>query len=294
MRNLNYELKHLCLANREGSYGTQRERERTLTLIANQLDALGFKKMYARSLRPKHVERLVAVWKNGHEELGWKPVSIGSIKNRLAHVRWWAHKVNKPGVVAKNNDAYGIADRKLVSQVSKAVPLNGEALQRITDPYIRVSLLLEREFGLRREEAIKFIPSYADRGDRIVLKATWTKGGKEREMPVRTESQRHALIEAHRVAGLGSLIAPDRDYDAQRRAYEAQTSKAGLSRMHGLRHEYAQRRYEELTGWEAPVRGGPSSRDLTWEQKRIDGEARLTISQELGHERRQITAIYCG
>jgi len=91
MRNLNYELKRLCLANREGSYGTQRERERTLTLIANQLDALGFKKMYARSLRPKHVERLVAVWTNGHEELGWKPVSIGSIKNRLAHVRWWAH-----------------------------------------------------------------------------------------------------------------------------------------------------------------------------------------------------------
>jgi hypothetical protein len=43
-------------------------------LIANQLDALGFQKMYARSLRPKHVERLVAVWKNGHEELGWKPV----------------------------------------------------------------------------------------------------------------------------------------------------------------------------------------------------------------------------
>ncbi len=52
------------------------------------------------------------------------------------------------------------------------------------------------------------------------------------------------------------------------------------------------RRYEELTGWEAPVRGGPSSRDLTLEQKPIDGEARLTISQELGHERRQITAIY--
>ncbi len=294
MRNLNYELKRLCLANREGSYGTQRERERTLTLIANQLDALGFKKMYARSLRPKHVERLVAVWKNGHEELGLKPVAIGTLKNRLADLRWWARKAHKPGVVAKDNETYGIADQKLVSQVSKAVPLNGEALERITDPYIRVSLLLQQAFGLRREEAIKFIPSYADRGDRIVLKATWTKGGKEREMPVRTESQREALQNAHRVAGLGSLISPDRNYDTQRRVYEAQTSKAGLSRMHGLRHEYAQHRYEELTGWEAPVRGGPSSRDLTVEQKRIDREVRLIISQELGHERTQVAAIYLG
>jgi len=51
MRRLNYELKQLCLASREGSYGTQREREGTLTLIANQLDALGFKKMGARSLK---------------------------------------------------------------------------------------------------------------------------------------------------------------------------------------------------------------------------------------------------
>ncbi|MGH8605179.1 MAG: integrase, partial [Gammaproteobacteria bacterium] len=85
-----------------------------------------------------------------------------------------------------------------------------------------------------------------------------------------------------------------RNYDARRRVYEAQTRKAGLSKMHGLRHEYAQRRYAELTGWEAPVRGGPSSRDLNEEQKRIDREARLIISHELGHERIQVTAIYCG
>ncbi|MGH8606289.1 MAG: hypothetical protein ACREX9_02360 [Gammaproteobacteria bacterium] len=74
--------------------------------------------------------------------------------------------------------------------------------------------------------------------------------------------------------------------------YERETMRAGLSKAHGLRHEYAQRRYAELTGWEAPVRGGPSSRDLNEEQKRIDGEARLTISRELGHERQQVTAIY--
>ena len=64
--------------------------------------------------------------------------------------------------------------------------------------------------------------------------------------------------------------------------------------MHGLRHHYAQARYAELTGWKAPAAGGPTSTQLSPEDKRIDREARLTISRELGHEREQITAVYLG
>jgi hypothetical protein len=62
--------------------------------------------------------------------------------------------------------------------------------------------------------------------------------------------------------------------------------------MHGLRHAYAQNRYEELTGWRPPAAGGPRVRALTPEQRRIDQKARLTISLELGHERPQIVAVY--
>jgi hypothetical protein len=64
--------------------------------------------------------------------------------------------------------------------------------------------------------------------------------------------------------------------------------------MHGLRHAYAQIRYEELTDWACPAAGGPTSRELTHEQLERDREARLTISRELGHEREQVTAAYLG
>ena len=77
------------------------------------------------------------------------------------------------------------------------------------------------------------------------------------------------------------------------RVYEADTARAGLSKMHGLRHAYAQKRYEELTGWRAPAAGGPHSKTLTPEQRQTDQEARLTISLELGHERPQIVKVYC-
>jgi len=64
--------------------------------------------------------------------------------------------------------------------------------------------------------------------------------------------------------------------------------------MHGLRHAYAQQRYEELTGWKSPIAGGPSSKSLTREQRDQDHQARLVISREMGHEREQVTAIYLG
>jgi hypothetical protein len=40
--------------------------------------------------------------------------------------------------------------------------------------------------------------------------------------------------------------------------------------------------------------GGLSSKNLTQDVRRIDREARLEISEEMGHGREQITAIYLG
>jgi hypothetical protein len=67
-----------------------------------------------------------------------------------------------------------------------------------------------------------------------------------------------------------------------------------MTKLHGLRHAYAQRRYEELTGWKAPVAGGPAAKSLNEEQRALDRGARETISRELGHDREQITAVYLG
>ena len=64
--------------------------------------------------------------------------------------------------------------------------------------------------------------------------------------------------------------------------------------MHGLRHAYAQSRYEALTGWKAPAAGGPGRDAMTPGQRLVDTEARQQISRELGHERIQITAVYLG
>ena len=65
------------------------------------------------------------------------------------------------------------------------------------------------------------------------------------------------------------------------------TRKEGLT-SHGLRHQYANDRYEELTGEASPVRGGGP----------VDGDehrrAQWEVSARLGHARPAITQAYYG
>jgi site-specific recombinase XerC len=184
MRDLNYKLKQLCQRNRDGAYATQADRERMLTLIANQLTEKGFRHMQASSLKPKHIEALLAHWKSAG-------IAIGTIKNRMSALRWWAEKIDKQNVMARSNDAYGIAERTFVSNVSKAKTLAADQMSRITDRYTAMSLRLQAAFGLRREESIKIKPAWADGRDVLRLKDTWTKGGKARTIPIRLRNSGH-------------------------------------------------------------------------------------------------------
>ena len=74
-------------------------------------------------------------------------------------------------------------------------------------------------------------PHVADRGDRLVLKASWCKGGREREIPIRTERQRQVLDQAHRLVGRGSMIPSGRSYVEQVKLYERQTAAAGPAQV---------------------------------------------------------------
>ena len=131
--------------------------------------------------------------------------------------------------------------------------------------------------------------------NRLVLQGSWCKGKKRREIPIRTDEQRQLLERAKALALTtpeGSLI-PERTYVKHIKVYERQTCKAGIRAPHGLRHAYAQARYEELTGWPCPAAGGPARKDLKTErEKALDDRARDIISDEMGHGRRQILALY--
>ena len=290
MRKLAWQLKILGERNRDGSRTTQHQRALILSLIAEQLWQMGFRDLEYDGLGGRHINRLIARW---HEQ----GLSAGTMKNRLSALRWWAQKIGRGHILSKSNDDYGIARRQYVTNVSKGIALTEESLEKITCPYVRWSLILQRDFGLRKAEAILFRPSYAwtPRDKHFIhLKPSWTKGGRPRSVPVRTETQRETLAGVAAFCGLDSLIPRGLKFYEQRGRYEYQTRKAGLSALHGLRHAYAQQRFFDMTGQPCPALGGKRRRDMTSHERAVDDAVRLDISEELGHSRVDITTIYLG
>jgi site-specific recombinase XerC len=244
-------MKRICRHNRDGSFKTQSDRRNMYLLFARQLEEAGYKLPSAHSLKPKHVQCLVKRWQA--ENLG-----AGTIKNRMSALRHLAASVNKASIIPRTNEELGI-DCRTASYENKAQKLDMDKVDTILCERMRLSCRLMAAFGLRMEEALKFNASLADKGDHIALKASWCKGGRARVIPLTmTTRQRTLLDEIKAVCGSGSLIPDDRSYIEHRKAFEYQTWQAGLNNLHGLRHNYAQVRYQALTGWDCPKRGGVS------------------------------------
>ncbi len=244
--------------------------------------------MNTKALKEKHVLKLVNHWKG-------ERISVGTIKNRLSQIRWWARTMNIAQRIPSNKELK-IGSRSYIPESSKAIQVSNEILSKIPDGYLKFSIRLQQEFGLRREESIKFIVSYADKGSHISLKDTWCKGKRARTIPVITEAQRRLLNEIKSFSKGGSLIPPNDKYVKQLHRYIHYTTKEkiGINNLHGLRHDYAQQRYLTITGNNPPFLGGKPQSEMTKPERLIDTNARLTISNELGHGRVQITSTYLG
>jgi site-specific recombinase XerD len=290
MRDLNYDLKQMCLRNPTGSRATQSERFNGLQRCADDLHSLGFRHMRKHSLDAKHVPALVGKWKDKDK------LSTGSIKNNLSHIRWWAEQINKKGVVLKKNEDYGIQERVYVNNQNKAKSLAElKKIENIKDLFIKASVQLMTTHGVRKEECLKMRVHEADQGDRLVLKSSWCKGGRPREILIRTKEQRAAIDFAKSLVGKNeSLIPKNKSYIQQERHFDYIIKKSDLNNMHGFRHLWAHERYFGLTGFKCPAAGGPTRKELTKEQRLLDRDARQIVTLELGHNRSQITANYLG
>ena len=71
--------------------------------------------------------------------------------------------------------------------------------------------------------------------------------------------------------------------------WRSATQGTGINGFHDMRAAYACERYRELTGFPAPVVAGTRLAD-----KAMDTQARVILSQVLGHNRTDVIAAYIG
>ena len=239
-------------------------------------------------------------------------VEAGTLAASSAHD--YVSAMNTAMSVARGNDDlrmtavkdFGIPERSGIAVENKAISVSEH--ERITSSLNdRMSAIvgLQRELGLRLKESclINAKDVYKQAIEHgIVRIEDGTKGGREREVPMTSESQIEALRVAAELQGNHHSMTPtDQTYiQFQRDMYKA----VGRG-MHGERHYYAQARYEQEIGVKSPIAAGIAHKDrfdyiakelnLTKEKaKEEDHNARLKVSNELGHGRIQITNSYLG
>lgn len=295
MKKLEYKIQLILSRNRDGSYATQANRSAILSLCVEQLHDAGYKtnQLSPQDLKGRHINALVNRWKNDG-------VSDSTMKNRMAALRWLGEKIGNKGLVKPSNDEYGIGKREYITNVNKSQNLAklSEIDKSKLSENVALSLQLQQEFGLRREESMKFQAAYALGGhspqtaEKIAIKASWAKGGRFREIPITNDKQRTLLEKVALCCGSGSMIPNDKSYKAHKNTFEYESHLVGIGQTHGLRHFYAQNRYKELMGFDCPAISGV--RQLSDIEKEKDKSARQIVSHELGHNRLSITSVYLG
>lgn len=280
------------------SFATQAKRAEILESGFKQLRSLGYKIENVLNFRENHIKVLVRAW----EEAKLAPATI---QNKISIFRVFSEWIGKSGMVRDSTlyvsnpenvqrHTYAETDKTWSGQ---NVDLDA-LMQKVTelDQQVAIQLKLQQAFGLRMKEAALLHPHGADRGGQLAI--NWgTKGGRDRIVDIKTPEQRAILENAKEFVKnpTDSMVPKEMKFVQWRNHYYYICKKVGISRKggitsHGLRHEQANARYEEITGEKSPIKGGDPSK--------VDPElhklAMQEIAEELGHSRPDVSTAYLG
>jgi hypothetical protein len=90
LRSLHHTLSHT----HQGSYATRADRQVVLAGAMKEIVGLGYKISSITQLKEKYITAAVGYWQK-------KSLAVGTIKNRLASLRYLADQINKSHIVPK-------------------------------------------------------------------------------------------------------------------------------------------------------------------------------------------------
>ncbi|PCI36545.1 MAG: hypothetical protein COB50_04565 [Thiotrichales bacterium] len=119
----------------------------------------------------------------------------------------------------------------------------------VKDRHMRLSLELQREFGLKLCASIKIIPSLADHGNELCIHHSWNRKHGGKKIPIYTLAQRNLIRKAKAFVGEGkSLLPAHKSYDEQVSLYRKVVAGLGYKDLCLVnRDNYVLKRCKELT-----------------------------------------------
>src|SRR3984893_6521470 len=249
------------------------------------------------------------------------PHSTTYIQLQLSFLRVYADAwIGKPGMVhplADYVDDPARFKRSYAAEEDRSWEGNAVEFKSVVetvvaiDPRVAAQLALLLAFGLRRKEAVMFMPHNAvvpsesvpisqhasDRYGVFLRVRRGTKGGRLRFVAIRNDDQRSALELALQFAPRPSshLGHPGLSLKQSLKRFDNVMQKAGITKRqlgvtaHGLRHQFAHEFHVELTGVQAPIRGGDDCDD-----PHVLNCAIQEIAWQIGQRRPPISPAYVG
>lgn len=283
------------------SLSTLSARRKAIFLFMAELNEMGYKLPSLYSFRDKHAKILFSKW----EESGLAAATLQSRYTCMQLFATWIGKYDMLRPLEKYLRNPAVGKRTYVATQDKSWSVNGvladDVIEKASaiDKYVGLQLRLIKAFGLRRKEAVCFRPksSYNPSMETVDF-FHGTKGGRHRMIQVTTDEQRSVIADCLKAVHgkTDHLGNPEKTLVQNLRRLQYVLEKLGITReglgvtAHGLRHQYANERYEKLTGEKSPLQGGPKGIFRT-EEAII---ARLRVAEELGHSRLRVTTAYYG
>ncbi len=282
------------------SWRTRKARLDQIRALADAIYDAGYRPQRAENLRIKHMDALVASWRE-------RGIKKSVARNNISMLKPLTLALKRPELEDYLREAVEATippddpRQDSLSWSSRGIDVKA-AIDRVfeRDSLVALQLLLQRHFGLRVRESHRLRPSESWREGSDTLEILrGTKGGMPRTVPVRSETDRELLRHARAVARDqgGSMMPREYQETSWRSHYYGVLKDCGITRRelgvtsHGLRHEYAQTLYEDESGLPAPVLAGGASTAHGAEGD-ADLEGRRAVCSALGHSRYDITRHY--
>ncbi|MBD0684749.1 MULTISPECIES: integrase domain-containing protein [unclassified Pseudomonas] len=237
-------------------------------------------------------------------------LAIATAQNRLSSVNRTMATLRGDQYVKVSSPSKALGLQRTTVRTATPQGQDREQVKRIVEalceyqlPRAAAIVQLARATGMRLREAILAdlprLKREAEQYGKINIQ-DGTKGGRSgASAPRRITADDHirdALRFAEQISPDGSrnLLAPNESYlDFQQRIVRPARDilhKHNLKGFHELRAAYACERYEQITHHPAPVNGGRCYQL----DRRLDKDARVQISDELGHGRIDVVSAYIG
>ena len=283
---------------------TQQLQRTVLVGMCRRLYDLGYQVQGVSGIDSRHITALVQDWhKHG--------LKNKTLENYVSVIRRLTEWINKPNLIPSVNALQHYLPNvdkaelkvKTYTDKSKSWTENGvDVSAKIKeaesfDTRFSAMLLLGFAFGLRRKEQLRIILSQADGGDKLMIRGSVGKSGRDRDIQIEHPFQRFCLDRAKKVAGKNQPLGwSGLTYQQSIERYNYYLRhRLGISGKdsqcvgHGLRAEFVENEFLRL-GFVPPTLGGSVDQMPREQFKTIAKD----VMAKVGHNRITPTGAYCG